>query len=331
FNQLSGDINKPLFNRALRGHYPPGSTIKPILALAALHYSVRSPRQSLICPGYYMLPGDDHRYRDWKKEGHKEVDLASAVEESCDVYFYDLALELGIDRMYEFMSYFGFGHTTGVDISGEKTGLMPSRDWKRRSFSERSEQVWFPGETLITGIGQGFMLTTPLQLAHATATLAARGKRYKPRLINAVRNPLTSELVENPPVELAPVPVEKPEYWNSVTKAMTRVVHGEHGTARGIGFGLDYQIAGKTGTAQIFTIGQEDEYDAERVAERLRHHALFIAFAPAQQPEIAIAVVIENAGSGAAAAAPAARAMLDAWFSDGDEPVIATSNPQADR
>ncbi|MDH3647292.1 MAG: penicillin-binding protein 2 [Gammaproteobacteria bacterium] len=326
FNELSSDSDEPLFNRALGGHYSPGSTIKPILALAALHYSIRNQYDELLCPGYYTLPGDDHRYRDWKKEGHGEVNLISAIEQSCDVYFYDLAIELGIDRIHQFMSLFGFGNATGIDILGEKPGLMPSRDWKRRSFSERAEQVWFPGETVISGIGQGFMLATPLQLAHATSILAARGKRFQPRLISAIRDPMTSELVMNPPVELEPVPVTNPEYWKTIIDGMVDVVHGEHGTAIGAGLGLDYRMAGKTGTVQIFSIGQEDEYDAEEVQERLRHHAMFIAFAPLEQPELAVAVIIENAGSGAAAAAPAARAIFDAWFAGRDEAVIATSN-----
>ncbi len=322
FGALAGDKDKPLFNRALRGNYPPGSTIKPILALAALHYNTRIAQEELLCPGYFMLPGDDHRYRDWKKEGHGPINLSSSVEQSCDVYFYELALELGIDRMHEFMSWFGLGQPTGVDISGEKSGLMPSREWKRSAFSERSEQVWFPGETLITGIGQGFMLATPLQLAHATAALATRGKRFRPRLVQAIRDPLTGSIVHNPPVPLEPVPVSNPAYWDAVIASMTDVVHGERGTATAIGRGIDYRIAGKTGTAQVFSIGQEDEYDAEEVDERLRHHALFVAFAPVDRPEIALAILIENAGSGASAAAPAARTMLDAWFAGPGEGVV---------
>ncbi|MBT8132596.1 MAG: penicillin-binding protein 2, partial [Gammaproteobacteria bacterium] len=326
FRSLSGNDNQPLFNRAIGGRYPPGSTIKPILGLAALQYAIRKPSDAQFCPGYYMLPGDDHRYRDWKKEGHGEVHLSSAIEESCDIYFYELALELDIDRIHKFMSQFGFGQLTGIDIRGENPGLLPSRDWKRRSFSLRAEQVWFPGETIITGIGQGFMLATPLQLAHATAIIAARGKRFKPRLISAVRDPISGQRVPNPPVELPAVTVSDPDYWEIIVEAMADVVHGEHGTAIASGYGLKYRMAGKTGTSQIFSIGQEDEYDAEEVEERLRHHALFIAFAPLEDPEIAIAVIIENAGSGAAAAAPVARAMFDAWFSQSASPVIATSN-----
>ncbi|MBT8130900.1 MAG: penicillin-binding protein 2 [Gammaproteobacteria bacterium] len=323
FSSLSTDRNEPLFNRALGGRYPPGSTIKPILALAALHYSIRRDDDALLCPGYFMLPGDDHRYRDWKKEGHGEVNLHSAIEQSCDVYFYEMALELGIDRMHNFMSLFGFGRPTGIDIRGEKIGILPSRDWKRRSFSLRAEQVWFPGETLITGIGQGFMLATPLQLAHATAIIAARGKQFKPRLVSALRNPINGEVITNPPTELAPIPVTNPAHWNSIIAAMADVVHGEQGTAITTSYGLDYRMAGKTGTAQVYSIGQEDEYDAEEVDERLRHHALFIAFAPVEKPEIAIAVVIENAGSGSAAAAPVARAMLDSLLAPQDEATVA--------
>ena len=231
------------------------------------------------------------------------------------MYFYELALQLGIDRMHEFMTRFGFGAPTGIDISGEKSGLMPSRDWKRGAFSERAEQVWFPGETLITGIGQGFALTTPLQLAHATATLAARGKRFKPQLVRAVRDPLTGELEARAPQPLPGLEEVDDAHWQIVFDAMEAVVHGERGTARATGYGLAYRAAGKTGTAQVFTIGQEEEYEEDEVTERLRHHALFIAFAPLEDPEIALAVVVENAGSGSAAAAPVARTVLDTWFS----------------
>ncbi len=315
FAALAGDPDNPLFNRALRGNYPPGSTIKPFLGLAALHYKLRSPAEELFCPGFFMLPGDDHRYRDWKKEGHETVNLISAIEQSCDVYFYELALQLGIDRMHEFMMRFGFGAPTGIDISGEKAGLMPSRDWKRGAFSVRAEQVWFPGETLITGIGQGFTLSTPLQLAHATATLAARGKRFKPQLVRAVRDPLTGEISERAPQPLPGLEEIDEASWQIVIDAMAAVVHGERGTARAVGNAISYRAAGKTGTAQVFTIGQEEEYEEDQVSERLRHHALFIAFAPLEAPEIALAVVVENAGSGSSAAAPVARAVLDAWFS----------------
>ncbi|MBT8144625.1 MAG: penicillin-binding protein 2, partial [Gammaproteobacteria bacterium] len=291
-----------------------GSTVKPMLALAALHYNARTISEEQICPGHYMLPGDDHRYRDWKKEGHGTVDMVSSIEQSCDVYFYELAAQLGIDRMHEFMTRFGFGEATGIDISGEKRGLMPSRDWKRRAFSEPAERVWFPGETLITGIGQGFTLSTPLQLAHATATLAARGERFKPQLVRAVRDPVTGEIKTRLPQRLPGLGDIDPVHWDTVIDGMTAVVHGEQGTARGIARDLQYRLAGKTGTAQVFSIGQEEEYDEEEVEERLRHHALFIAFAPIEDPQIAISVIVENAGSGSAAAAPVARAVLDTWL-----------------
>lgn len=312
FARLAQDPDNPLFNRALRGHYPPGSTIKPMLALAALHHNTRHAGHPMQCPGFYMLPGDDHRYRDWKKEGHGPVNMVSAVEQSCDVYFYELALELGIDRMHDFMSGFGFGQPTGIDIRGEKSGLMPSRQWKRGAFSERAEQVWFPGETLITGIGQGFTLSTPLQLASATATLAARGQRFQPQLVRATRDPVSGDIDTHAPQPVPGLEGIADEHWDTVINAMQQVVHGEKGTARGIAAGLTYRMAGKTGTAQVFTIGQEEEYEEEQVSERLRHHALFIGFAPADDPRIAIAVVVENAGSGSSAAAPVARKVLDA-------------------
>ncbi len=188
---LSDDPDKPLFNRALRGHYPPGSTIKPLLGLAGLHYRAVTAPQRTFCPGYFQLPGRDHKYRDWKREGHGSMDLFEAITESCDVFFYEMALELGIERIHDYLATFGLGEVTGIDILGEKSGLLPSREWKRKAFSKPADQAWFPGETVITGIGQGFMLTTPLQLAHITATLAARGQRLQPQLVHATLDPVT--------------------------------------------------------------------------------------------------------------------------------------------
>lgn len=316
YRALQTDIDKPLFNRAIRGHYPPGSTIKPVIALAGLDYRVVDPAHRAFCPGYFMLPGNPHRYRDWKKEGHGLVDLHDSIVRSCDVYFYQLAIELGIDRIYAFMSGFGFGQPTGIDLPGEKRGLLPSRQWKRQAFSNPGDQVWFPGETVITGIGQGYMLATPLQLAHATATLAVRGQRFKPRLVTAVRNAVTGEITKLPPVPMRGFEVAEPGMWDQVLSAMTAVVNEPQGTARRIGETATYRIAGKTGTAQVFSVAQDEEYEAEDVDERLRHHALFVAYAPVEAPEIAVAVVVENGGSGSRTAAPVARAVLDGYFDD---------------
>jgi penicillin-binding protein 2 len=313
YRALQEDLDQPMFDRALRGQYPPGSTIKPMLALGGLHYGVTTPRDTVWCPGWFSLPNHSHRYRDWKREGHGSVDLEDSVAQSCDVYYYRLAVALGIDRMHEFLALFGLGETTGIDIPGERGGLLPSRDWKRGAFRRAQDQVWFPGETVITGIGQGYMLATPMQLAQATAILANRGQGYRPTLLAAVEDPLSGVREEFapqplPPLQLAPAHVEE------AIDAMVAVVHGERGTARAIGVGSPWTIAGKTGTAQVVGIAQGEEYDEDEVEERHRPHALFISFAPAENPRIAIAVLVENGASGSAAAAPIARALIDNWL-----------------
>lgn len=308
YQALRTSKDKPLFNRSLLGQYPPGSTIKPFIGLAGLEAGLG--KQSTFCPGWYELQGDDHRYRDWKKQGHGEVDLDVAIVESCDVYFYELAHRLKIDRIHDFMIRFGFGQKTGIDIIGELTGLMPSAEWKRR---ER-RQAWFPGETLITGIGQGFTLTTPLQLASATATLAMHGQRVQPNVLHATQVSADSEPVLRETTYLKPIELKDPAHWHRIIHAMTRVMHSERGTARRSGAGAKYTIAGKTGTAQVFGVAQDAEYEAEELDERLRDHSLFIAFAPAEDPQIAIAVIAENAGSGSATAAPIARKLIDYYL-----------------
>ena len=311
YRALSESRDQPLFNRALRGQYPPGSTTKPFVGLAGLELNEITTLDSVVCPGWYSLKGDDHRYRDWKKTGHGTIGLTRAIIESCDVFFYDLSLNLGIDNLSSYLSQFGFGRRTSIDIGGEASGLMPTREWKRRVRKE----PWFPGETLITGIGQGFNLATPLQLASATATLAARGKRMKPMVVKAIEDP--SSLVQNPmpPLQLSEVPINDPGNWWRIERAMTLVVHSPHGTARRIDHDLTYKIAGKTGTAQVFGIKQDEEYVAEDIAKRLRDHALFISFAPANDPEIAVALIVENGGSGGAIAAPIAREVIDSYMS----------------
>jgi penicillin-binding protein 2 len=314
YRDLQEDPDIPLFNRALRGVYPPGSTIKPIIALAGLHFGAVAPWQRIYCLGFYTLPGHSHRYRDWKKEGHGPVNLTDSIAQSCDVYYYELALKLGIDNMHDFMAEFGLGAVTGIDVPAEKGGTLPSRAWKRARFTKREDQPWYPGETLITGIGQGYLETTPLQLAHASAIIAAQGRRYRPMLVAGVRDPDTGETATLPPERLADVEVSDSTYWDDAIGGMIEVMHGPRGTARASALGAPYRIAGKTGTAQVINIAQDEEYDAEEVAERLRHHALFIAHAPAESPTIAVAVVVENGGSGSSAAAPVARAVLDNYL-----------------
>jgi len=314
FAALNTDPKKPMINRALRGAYPPGSTVKPIMALAGLEYNIVLPEQTRYCRGYFTLPGSSHRYRDFKREGHGAMNMHQAIEQSCDVYFYQVALELGIERMHDFMASFGFGEQTGIDIPGERSGLNPSPAWKQKAFRNAADRVWFPGETLITGIGQGFLLATPLQLADAAATLASRGKRFRPHLVAAVRDPVTGELRAHEPERLPDVQVSDPAMWDGVLAGMEAVVSGDRGTARKIGLDAPYRIAGKTGTAQVFTIGQDEKYKAEETPEELRDHAWFIAFAPAEAPQLAVAVLVENGGFGSRSAAPVARQVFDAYF-----------------
>ena len=311
---LQEDIDRPLFNRALRGQYPPGSTIKPMVALAALHYGVTTPDRRVGCRGFFSLPGSSHRYRDWRPEGHGSVNLYSAIEQSCDVYFYNMARELGIERLGGFLQAFGLGDVTGVDIGGEQKGVVPSPEWKKKAFRRSGEQVWFPGETVIAGIGQGYLLVTPLQLAHAAATIAARGQRFQPMLLKGSRNSTTGTIEYEAPTPLPPVPEQDSAWWDAIIEGMHGVLQGPRGTARAVGLNAPYQMAGKSGTAQVFTIGQKEKYKALNVQERRRDHALFIAFAPLEAPRIAVAVVIENGESGSKVAAPIARAVIDAYL-----------------
>lgn len=310
YGELRDSPDRPLFDRALRGHYPPGSTLKPFVALAGLELGVVDEHSKTYCPGWYSLPGSSHRYRCWKSYGHGMVDMKDAVAQSCDVYFYDLAHTLGIDRLHNFLDYFGFGHRSGIDLPNESEGLSPSSEWKRAS----RNQAWFPGETLISGIGQGFNQTTPVQLAHATATLAMRGISMQPQVVRATRpagqtdmNLRNSEIMNN-------LPMQNSQNWENVVQAMVEVIHGARGTARSVGKDMPFKVAGKTGTAQVFGIAQDEEYDAETLERKLHDHALFIAFAPADKPEFAVAVVVENGGSGSKVAAPIARKLIQQYF-----------------
>ncbi len=312
YQALQSSENQPLYNRALRGLYPPGSTMKPFIALAGLEYNAISAEHKLFCPGYYQLPNVSHRYRDWKKTGHGSVNMTDAITESCDVYFYTLASILGIDRMHDFLQRLGFGEKSGIDLTGEKAGLMPSREWKRK----QRNQAWYPGETLITGIGQGFLQVTPLQLARATATLANKGKVVTPFL---VRNSASPDSLEDEAESHQEDLAFKPENVDKVIQGMINVVHDAHGTAKTIGKGINYQIAGKTGTAQVFSIKQDAKYNENDIDFKLRDHALFISFAPAHDPKIAVAVVMENGGHGGSVAAPIAGQVIKQFLGDNNE------------
>jgi len=316
YRELTTDPDQPLYNRALRGTYPPGSTIKPLMALAGLEAGVIKPEDKRFCPGYFTLPGSTRRYRDWKKQGHGYVDMREAIMTSCDVYFYGLAATLGIDRIHDTMARLGFGSPTGIDVEGERSGIMPSTEWKKQAFKKREMQVWFPGETVIVGIGQGYWTTTPLQLAHATAVLATRGPHFKPQLVRALRDPNTRERSQRPSQPLPTVLLKNPANWEVIVDAMVAVTTGPRGTAVRAARGAGYTIAGKTGTAQVFSVGQQERYDEEEVAERLRDHALFVAFAPAEKPKLVIAVLVENGGHGGSVAAPVARAVFDAYLAE---------------
>ncbi len=310
YRALQNDIDNPLFDRALRGQYPPGSTIKPLVGLAGLENGKASINESVFCPGWFSLKGDDHRYRDWKKEGHGVTSLEKAIVQSCDVYFYDLSLKLGIDAMSDYLAQFGLGQKTNIDLPGELAGILPSSHWKR----QKKGLPWYTGETLISGIGQGYNLTTPLQLASATATLASRGLHSQPRIVKAIANSRNNEPQPVPLVQQERHHIASDENWEYTVNTMVRAVHSPRGTARTISHNIPFKIAGKTGTAQVFGIKQDEEYVKEDVAERLRDHALFIAFAPSDKPEIAIAVVVENGGSGGTVAAPVARKIIDQFF-----------------
>ncbi len=308
WQELNGSPDHPLINRALRGLYPPGSTFKPFMALAGLQLGLRRPGETISDPGFFALPGNRRHYRDWKAGGHGLVDIKKAITVSCDTFFYGLAQQMGIRRLHDFLTQFGFGGKTEIDLDGEQPGLLPSPEWK----AKRLKQPWWPGETVITGIGQGYTLTTPLQLAVATAAIANNGVIYKPQLLRAWSDPATGRMHYAAPQVLSRVGL-KPEYVQLVREAMVQVTQ-PGGTAAAAGAGAPYQFAGKTGTAQVIGMKQNQRYDAARVSLRNRDHALFIAFAPADNPRIAVAVMVENGGHGGSIAAPIARKVVDYWL-----------------
>ncbi|MGH8695496.1 MAG: penicillin-binding protein 2 [Burkholderiales bacterium] len=309
---LNNDPAKPLNNRAVTGAYPPGSTFKPFMALMALHLGKRSPEYTIADPGFFTLPGVAHRYRDWKAGGHGMVNMHKSIVISCDIYYYGLAAETDIDQLHGFLSQLGFGQPTGLDIEGEKSGLLPSREWKRKRFRRPEEQRWYQGDSVSVGIGQGYNLATPMQLAFATAILANNGVVYRPHLVRHVVDQRSSETrpVEPQPVRTVPL---NPKWVNLVKAAMVDVTK-PGGTAARAGAGAAYVFAGKTGTAQVIAMKQDEKYDEKKVAERFRDHALFIAFAPAGEPKIALGILVENGGHGSSTAAPIARVVLDYYL-----------------
>jgi penicillin-binding protein 2 len=313
YSALSNSIDVPLLNRALRGAYPPGSTVKPLYALAAQHYGILTPEHVEYCPGYFTLPGSSNKYRDDKVHG--SLDMRHAISESCDVYFYRLADKMGIDRMHAFMSAFGYGELTGIDIPGEKPGLYASPEWKRRVFKRKADQVWFPGESISMGIGQGPITVTPLQQAHFAAEIAERGKIIAlPRLVAATRAPGSVTVVPRSSTFAKPVDIATDEQWSVIYDGMIGAVTQPGATAYLAFRGALYKLAGKTGTAQVVTVKQTESTKHQDADVRKREHAWFIAFAPVDDPKIAISVLIENGGFGGSTAGPIARKVLDTYL-----------------
>jgi penicillin-binding protein 2 len=314
---LTEDPDRPMYDRALRGVYPPGSTVKPLFAIAALESGVVTSHDTRFCRGMWSAPGYGRARRDWKPGGHGTVDMRRALATSCDIYFFDMARLMGIDRMASVLGRFGLGAPTGIDIEGERSGILPSTEWKKRAYKKPEFQVWFPGDTISVGIGQGQMLVTPLQLANAIAALSNKGQRFKPRLVRAVRDVQTGKVKQITPEALPPVKVNDPGEWDVAQGGMFDVVNAPHGTARSyLAPAPVYQMAGKSGTAQVFTVSiNERMRKAKDLEEHLRDHALFVSFAPFEAPKIAVAVVVENApGGGSAFAAPIARRILDRYL-----------------
>ena len=323
FDLLLNNKDKPLLNRALAGSYPPGSTIKPMLGLAGLELGKIRHQHTSFCPGFFKLPNNPRPYRDWQREGHGTVDLEESIEVSCDIFYYELALELGIDSMHDYLKQFQLGSVINPGIAGSKRGVLPNKEWKKSNFKSPGDQAWFPGETVIAGIGQGYMLTTPLQLATATAITAMRGEYVHPHLIKDIsnlnqlnlsedrRNQINNTLDQDTSIAV----VAKDYNWRKVIKGMEDVMTGFKGTARNVQRKTDISIAGKSGTAQVFSLGEDEEYDESELEERLRDHALFIAFAPIDNPQIAVAVIIENAGGGSTTAGPVAVQVIEEYLS----------------
>jgi penicillin-binding protein 2 len=308
YTDLNTDPDRPLYNRALQGVYPPGSTIKPMAGMAGLISGTIGPGSRVNDPGFFRLAGQAHVFRCWNKRGHGSVDLKLAITQSCDTFFYSLAYRMGIDKFSSLMNKFGFGERTGVDLPSESSGLMPNPAWKEK----RHKAFWYPGDTVSVGIGQGYWLATPIQLAHAATIMANHGIRVKPRILRGLKIAGKQELDLAKPDYLAPVNAEE-KYW-SLAQAGMEAVMMPGGTARGAGAGAAYRIAGKTGTAQVFGLAG-GKYNAGRIAKRLRDHALFVGFAPADDPKIAVGVIVENAlGSGGHTAAPLARKVMDAYL-----------------
>ena len=305
YGALQKNPETPLYNRTIQGRYPPGSTIKPFNALAGLELGIVTANQSVYCPGHYRIKGSGRKFRDWKKSGHGTTNLYKAIEQSCDVYFYNLAYSMGIDALHDYLSQFHFGRPTGADMPNETGAVLPSTAWKKKRYNK----VWVPGDTVNAGIGQGFVLVSPLQLAYATAVLAGDGKLIPPRLASHIDD-ISTALADN---EVPRIEIIAPHHWQQVIQGMSQVVESPRGTAKRIRSKI-YRIAGKTGTAQVVSMKQNEIYDAKKLAKDKHDHALFVAFAPTDDPQIAISVIVEHGGHGGSTAAPIARQIMDAFL-----------------
>ena len=310
YKELQDNQDLPLFDRSTKGLYPPGSTIKPMVALAGLEQKNITIKHSVFCPGFYKLTDYSRKFNDWKRTGHGRVDTIESIAQSCDVFFYDLAYRMGIDQIHDSLSYFQFGNKTGIDLPGELGGILPSREWKKIN----KDEPWYRGETLITGIGQGFMTASPIQLALATGAIANKGNLQTPRVLMHSQSKNGESYLESIP-KSKQIPIKDINNWELIIEAMKQTIYGKLGTAKRLNNKLNYTLAGKTGTAQVFGLDPEEEYIAENIDEKLRDHALFTAFAPINNPQVSIAVIVENAGSGSSKAAPLARELLDEYFS----------------
>ncbi|MGP5222500.1 penicillin-binding protein 2 [Psychrobacter celer] len=314
YGDLRDDIDQPLYNRALQGMYPPASTIKPFEGLGALHYGLREWETSIYDPGYFSLPGDSHRFRDWKRGGHGSVDLKKSVVMSVDTYYYKLAYEMGIQRLHDWMVRFGFGEQTGIDLPHERSGIMPSPKWKKETY----DKDWLPGETISVSIGQGYFLATPLQVANATAMTASKGQHITPHLLKSSDGAADVKIISKPDGKIDYN--GKPSDWLLMHDAMESVI--KNGTGRRI-YTSKYRIAGKTGTAQVKSIAQGKRYDKSALDKRHWDHAWFSGFAPVDDPQIALAVLVENGGGGSTVAAPIGRALFDYWvLQRHDDPIL---------
>lgn len=307
YDALRENPETPLYNRTVQGRYPPGSTVKPFIALAGLELGTVTANQSVYCPGHYRIKGSGRKFRDWKKSGHGTTNLYKAIEQSCDVYFYNLAYSMGVDNMHGYLSQFRFGQPTGTDMPNETKAVLPSTKWKKK----RYKKTWVPGDTVNAGIGQGYFLVSPLQLAYATAVLAGDGKLISPRLASHINN-ISMTLADG---DIPRIEKKNPHHWEQVVQGMSQVVESKRGTAKRIRSKV-YRIAGKTGTAQVVSMKQNEEYDEKKLAKDKHDHALFVAFAPTDDPQIAISVIVEHGGHGGSTAAPIARQIMDAYLLD---------------